>query len=125
MHTEALLDMLDWNQPEEIQKSACKAAAGEDIKIFLQPCTKRHNKNVWDNCARILSQKTDDQLSPYLQELFCWIKDMNWPGAFEIRDRLKKYSGKNELRQAYEEAIQKARATKDRAWLDNLLQFMD
>lgn len=43
---------------------------------------------MWNNCAKILSDKSDEELSPYLPELFRWLKDLNWPGAICIYDRL-------------------------------------
>lgn len=89
-----ILNMLDWNAPKEVQKQGIEQAkkTGE-IKCFIQPTSQKHNKNVWDNCALVLAQKSDAELEPYLPELLEWTQDLNWPGALVITDRLKKFSG--------------------------------
>ena len=66
-----IMDLLDWNNSVVNQAEGMKLAREiKCIKVFLQPCDENHNKNVWDNCAKILSEKTDEELSPYLIELF-------------------------------------------------------
>lgn len=123
MNIEELLDLLDWNLPDEVQKAGIISASEENIEVFLQPNTKRHNKNVWQNCAVVLSQKTDDQLRPHLHALFSWISDMNWPGAFEIWDRLKNFKDNAVLTEEWVKAMQKAQATKREDWVIILMQF--
>ncbi len=49
---------------------------------------------MWDNCARILYQKSDEELEPHLPKLFEWTSDLNWPGAQIILDRLFVFSAK-------------------------------
>lgn len=89
------------------------------LNVFLQPCNKNINKNVWDNCAKILSDKSDEELSPYLPELFRWLKDLNWPGAICIYDRL--IISEDELFE-YELklSITTAKAQNDEMWLQAL-----
>lgn len=86
------------------------------FNVFLQPCNKNINKNVWNNCAKILSDKSDEELSPYLPELFRWLKDLNWPGAICIYDRL--IISEDELFE-YElkVSITTAKAQNDKLWL--------
>lgn len=74
------------------------------------------DKNVWNNCAKILSDKSDEELSPYLPELFRWLKDLNWPGAICIYDRL--IISEDELFE-YElkVSITTAKAQNDKLWL--------
>ena len=64
-----IMDLLDWNQSAENQAKG--RALGQDIEcinVFLQPCNKNSNKNVWENCAKILSERTNEEFSPYLVE---------------------------------------------------------
>ena len=91
----------------------------KSINVFLQPCNKNINKNVWNNCAKILSDKSDEELSPYLPELFRWLKDLNWPGAICIYDRL--IISEDELFE-YELklSITTAKAQNDKLWLQAL-----
>ena len=61
-----IMSLIAWNKSINEQSDGIKMAEEvENINVFLQPC----NKNVCDNCAKILSKRTDDELSPYLVEL--------------------------------------------------------
>ena len=80
-----IMGLLDWNKSIADQAEGIKIAENiENINVFLQPCSKNYNKNVWDNCAKILSARSNEELSPYMIELMEWLQDMNWPGAFCI-----------------------------------------
>jgi len=61
----------------------------KSISVFIQPCDRFNGKNVWDNCAIILSERSDDELYYCMFELLSWVRDMNWPGAECILRRLK------------------------------------
>ena len=88
------MSMIDWNQPSEIQaKGRAIAEKIDTITPFLQPTSSNYNKNVWENCALIIERKSDEELMPYLPQLFEWIQDLNWPGAVIILNRLKVFSG--------------------------------
>lgn len=53
-----IMDMLDWNMSVEIQKKGLVLANSiKSINVFLQPLDSKHNKNVWENCAKILLKK--------------------------------------------------------------------
>ena len=89
-----VMDMIDWSQPSEIQaKGRAIAERFDSIIPFLQPTSLEHNKNVWENCALIIERKSDEELIPFLPNLFEWLQDLNWPGAVTILDRLKVFSG--------------------------------
>jgi len=120
-----ILNMIDWHMPAEIQSEGISLAKNiEDITPFIQPLTKEHNKNVWDNCAVIISEKDDEKLKPHLTELLEWLQDMNWPGAFCILNRLQKYSDRESLDAAINVCIEKAKADGDLVWESNLYLLM-
>jgi len=76
-----ILDMLDWNNSDLVQQEGIYYASKiDDITLFLQPNSDMHSKNVWENCAKVLSQKQDHELEPILPKLIKWTKDLNWPG---------------------------------------------
>ena len=109
-YMEYIMNLLDWNRNANEQAKGIELAKKvQDIKAFLQPCNKKYNKNVWENCAKILAERTDEELSPYLVELLEWLQDLNWPGAVIIAERLKSFSGE-ELKKSLENAIAKANA---------------
>lgn len=116
-----IIDMLDWNMPSEIQfKGRILAKNVETIIPFIQPLTPKNNKNVWENCAIIIAEESDEKLKPHLVKLLEWLQDMNWPGAFRILDRLKKYSDNNSIHTAIKICVDKAEACNDEVWKSNL-----
>ena len=94
-----------------------------DLKIFMQPCTNEFNKNVWDNCALILCEKTDGELEPYLIPLLEWLQDLNWPGALSILRRLSSFSDYKSIVLARNKCIEQAEKDADLIWIDNMIQI--
>ena len=67
VNIEYIMDLLDWNNSTEKQKQGIDLAKNvETVSPFLQPMTPEYNKNVWGNCAVVLSEKTDEELKFYL-----------------------------------------------------------
>lgn len=119
-----IMDMLDWNNSPEVQKKGIELAKNiRSINVFLQPGDKTHNKNVWDNCAKILANRTDEELSPYLSALMAWLEDLNWLGALCILKRLNEYQDNESLNFSLKESVYIATATKNVLWLSNLLRI--
>ena len=117
-----IMGLLDWNRTEEEQAEGLRLARQvKAFNVFLQPCDKKNNKNVWDNCALIVSEKEDSDLFVYLPNLFMWIQDLNWPGAFCIVERLKEYEKRNAFySRHWQEAYTCAKALNDKVWMKNL-----
>lgn len=85
-----LLIQLDANKSKAIQENAIEELKKEkDLNIFLQSLEPL-GKTIWENCASILCSKTDDELIPYIKSLLEWLQDMNWPGAWQILERIEK-----------------------------------
>lgn len=100
--------MLDENRSLEIQEQGIEVAREmKEIDKFILPISPEYSKNVWLNCAKILEEKTDQELSPYLPELLEWLQDLNWPGTFIIIERLKRFNGQLLLK-PFVEAMAKA-----------------
>ena len=115
------MGLLDWNKSIADQAEGIKMAENiENINVFLQPCSKNYNKNVWDNCAKILSARSNEELSPYMIELMEWLQDMNWPGAFCIFDRLKGMVNEQLFQYSYTICLKCAQALDDETWESNL-----
>ena len=117
-----ILDLLDWNRTKEEQAEGLRLARQvKAFNVFLQPCDKKNNKNVWDNCALIVSEKEDSDLFVYLPNLFLWIQVFNWPGSFFIVERLKEYWKRNaSYSRDWQEAYTCAKALNDKVWMKNL-----
>ena len=122
--TTEIMNMLDWHMPSEIQSKGISLARNiETIIPFIQPLSPEHNKNVWENCAIVIAEKNDEKLKTHLVELLEWLQDMNWPGAFCIFDRLKKYSDNNSILNALSICLEKAKSCNDKVWENNLLML--
>ncbi len=122
-----IMELIDWNNSIEKQEQGVKLA--QDVKcinVFLQPGNP-YGKNVWDNCAKILSKRTDDELSPYLFELLDWLQDLNWPGALVILDRLKVFSGKKLKKPFIDRFTYAVNLNNEEGlmWLDYLSELLD
>lgn len=115
------IKMLDWNNSIDVQNKGIEYAKKiSSLEIFLQPNTDLYNKNVWDNCAEVLRSKTDIELKPHLIQLFEWLQDMNWPGAFCILDRLKQYKDNHSFDTSFDISVKTAKQLNDEVWLENL-----
>lgn len=115
-----IMELIDWNN--SIEEQALGIRLARDVKCinaFLQPGSP-YGKNVWDNCAKILSERTNEELAPYLIELMEWLQDMNWPGAFCILDRLKKMTGDSLFEYLYNSSLKYAKVLEDDVWGSNL-----
>ena len=89
MHSiDKIIEMLDEENSQKIQEKGIKLGKKiKNINVFILNA----NFGVWENCAKILASKTDEELSPYLLNLLIWIQDLNWPGAMIILERMKKF----------------------------------
>lgn len=115
------MDLLDWNNSIDEQEQGIKLAENvKCINVFLQPGNRYYGKNVWGNCAKILSARSNEELSPYLIELMEWLQDMNWPGAFCIFNRLKGMVNEQLFQYSYTICLKYAQALDDEVWENNL-----
>ncbi len=115
-----IMELLDWNRTEEEQAKGRELARDvKSINVFLQP----NGKNLWDNCALILAERSDEELEPYLLNLMAWLEDMNWPGAFCILDRLNRYADTPMFNWALKTSLELAKATHAKIWRKNLKEI--
>ena len=115
--------MLSWNNPEEVQKKGLELACG--IKYpgnFFQPFIDEESKSLWNNCALILSDKTDEELKYWLLQCFRWLQDMDCPGSKIIAERLRKYSDTESLERERKKAVRIVRILNSKEWLESLNQ---
>ncbi|MDO4649971.1 MAG: DUF5071 domain-containing protein, partial [Eubacteriales bacterium] len=118
--------MISWHSEESEQEEGRKLAKNvESIGVFIQPMSLHFNKNVGDNCALILAERTDQELVGYLDRLLIWIQDLNWPGACCINDRLAMFQGKEkeQLNMKINTCINRARINENETWKYNLLDL--
>ncbi len=112
--------MLNWKNPLEVQlKGICLARDIKDLSFLIKPPA---DSSVWEQCAKILCEKSNGELEPYLEKLFEWIEDLNWPGASDIYERLKKFPS-CKIHSIYSHNLQKAIQMEDYPWKFSLKLF--
>lgn len=115
-----IMDKLDWNSSEKDRKIGIELAKKiENLEYFIQPCSEKYNKNVWESCAIILYNRTDKELAPYIEKILEWLQDANWPGFNVIFDRMLNIDAKL-LVDKYIHCVQKALEEKNYEWLNYL-----
>lgn len=104
---------LSWNNAPEVQSMGIEMA--KKIKFLSVLIMPIEDKSVWENCAKILASKSDDELDRYFIKLFEWIKDMNWPGADIIYRRLSLVPSQK-IMWVYKYSVSIAEQTHDDIW---------
>ena len=124
MEIDKIMDMLDWHNPDEIQRIGRENAKKiKCINVFILQGHREHNKNVWDNCAKILARRKDEELKPYLFELMRWLEDMNWPGSQCIFQRLNTYERTDYFYWVATTTVCIASRMPEHFWLINLMKM--
>ncbi|MBQ7232471.1 MAG: DUF5071 domain-containing protein [Bacillales bacterium] len=114
--------MLSSEREADVQAEGIKEAKKiKNLSVLIQPM---ETKMIWENCAKVLVSKTDQELEFYLSRLFMWLQDMNWPGADLIFQRLKDMPWEF-VRLPYEISCKIAHRTNDVVWLAVLDDFLN
>ena len=65
-----IMSLLDWNNDiAEQERGVILAREIKCFNVFFQPGCSSYGKNVWDNCARIISERSDNELKSYLTDM--------------------------------------------------------
>ena len=122
-----IYQMLYRDTPEDVQLEGIKLAKEmSDLTPLILPLYEG-SQSIWDNCAKALSELSDDRLEKYLPLLLEWLQDLNWPGALTILERLTAFSGqklKNSFIKVTEHAIS-FHNEEGLRWLDYLSELLD
>ena len=111
---DTLFEMMDEGQPVEVQEEALREARKiKSLSVFMQP---REYGWSGENCAKVICEKTDEELNKYTCEMLEWLQDINWPGAFLIMERLEKMEPQF-LVHAVGYQVKQALLLKDNEWL--------
>lgn len=120
-----IIDMLSENNDIETQKRGIDL--GKKVKnfnAFIMPQSHRLSYIGWDNCAEIICSKSTEELIPYLNELFWWVQDINWPGALMIEAKLKEMKSNEIVLKKLEEYIEILKNMEsEEIFLENLLNI--
>lgn len=120
MGIDQIFEMLSWDNEEKIQAKGIEEAKKiKHLSVLIQPI---ESKAIWENCAKVLASKNDQELAGYLIDLFEWLQDMNWPGAEIIYERLKMMPKEN-IKTCYDICLSIAERTEDLVWKKVLVDF--
>ena len=120
-----IMYLIDWNRSlDEQQKGIQLAKEVKCLKAFFQPCGPSCGKKVWENCARILADRTDEELLPYIFDLILWLQDANWPGADVIVGRLQQFENVIVLVHWIERLVPFISSTDDNLWLISIAELL-
>ncbi len=110
-----LLNNLSWNKPKSIQEDAIKQLLGIE-KNKLVELVQPNGKDCWLNAAIVLKKIGYPDIEDIVFDLLEWLKDLNWPGAIEIKELLCTIP-QEKLIIYIEDAILKAVQANDSIWL--------
>lgn len=117
---DTIFSMLELSNDEQTQlKGIEEARKVRQLSVFFMP---KGRKGIWENCAKIISEKSDSELEIYLYDMFVWLQDMCWPGADIICDRLKKMTSEHK-KHMFDYCLEIANKTNDKPWEASLLDF--
>lgn len=121
-----IIEMLVWNNDEETQRKGRELAGRlKCLDVLFQPSYPENCKTVWENCANVISEKTDKELSRYTTKMLEWLIDLNWPGADIILERLKNFKEVDSLCFSVRECVKRASLTDEEFWLDYMSELLD
>lgn len=92
-----IMEMLSSDDEYIQEKGIIAASEVKNLKCFMQPEYMEYGRRTWDNCAAIISKRTDDEIKDYIIDMLIWVEDINCWGAVEILDRLIAYKDKKHL----------------------------
>lgn len=119
--------MLHWQNSENIQRKGIELAKKlTDLSPLILPIYEG-SQSIWDNCAKALSELSDDRLEKYLPLLLEWLQDLNWSGALTILERFIIFSGEK-LKNPFIKQVKYAislNSEEGLRWLDYLSELLD
>ncbi len=118
-----IMELININSPSENQKKGIFLSKNiKCIDIFLMP-KYPYGQDIWENCAKIITDKNDSELMPYLERLFHWVEDLNIPGAHIIMNRLKNMEPSNQFNSLLKKCIKESKLINNEAWNKNLSEI--
>ena len=118
-----IYSMMSWDNDISVQLRGIEEAKKiKSLWVFILPILENNSKSIWENCANVLASKTNNELQPYYVELLEWLKDMNWPGADVIFNRLSTISY-DEIKLPLEICLSSSKKSNDTVWEKSLISF--
>lgn len=120
-----IFELIKSDNKQVIDKGITLARDVKHLDAFIKPC--RYGSYTWEICASIICDRSDEELFPYLDELFCWIEDIRMPGAKIVFERLAVFKRTDQFMDRYSWKLYFAKKDNNQQFLDVLynLPFID
>lgn len=113
-----IMYLISWNRSHSEQQSGITMAKEvKCINAFFRPVGIGYGKSVWENCARIICERSDNELTPYISDMLLWLQDLNWPGAEMIQGRLMEFQETQQLAMVIDDIVPKLDQLQEKSWL--------
>ena len=130
INIDEIYDLFIWDSHHTPEKYGCREQRGLELAKniqylypFIQPILPNgKSKSIWEPCAKVIADRSDEELVPYLPLLFEWLQDLNWPGAEIILDRLAKMQ-KALTDETLSCSKTEAENEHDEMWIEGLKEF--
>lgn len=120
-----IMYLIDWKRSDMEQKKG--VAMARDISCltaFFLPVGPGYSKSVWDNCAIIITERSDEELEPHIDKMLFWLEDLNWPGAERIQRRLIQFKKLDVLRMCINAIVPVLDSLHKETWLRSLAELL-
>ena len=119
-----IFELFDCTRPKAKQQRGLDLSRHEKcLSVFIRPGYP-YGEKIWENCAKAIALRTDQELYYNKFSLLEWLQDSTWPGAACVWHRLQNYKDKADLRQSLSLCLQKAQRLGMESWHENLSDFI-
>ena len=91
LNFDAIIGDLSKHAPESVQRAAKNAILADDSLDLCRLIQPECRPDAWENCAKILAEKSNERLFPLLPLLLNWILDKGAEGNQIILKRLRSF----------------------------------
>ena len=120
-----IMYLIDWKRSDiEQRRGVAMAREVSCITAFFLPVGPGYSKSVWENCAIIIAERSDEELEPHIDKMLFWLEDMNWPGSERIQMRLIQVKKIDTLRMCLETLVPVLHSLHKEAWLRSLAELL-
>lgn len=121
-----IMYLIAWDRSDAEQREGISMAGQVTcLKAFFQPIGPGYGKNVWDNCAIIICERSDEELMPYMLDMLLWLEDLNWPGAEAIQERLKRFRNVRVLSELLNDMVPALMLIGKKSWLIFISELLE
>lgn len=121
-----ILEMLDSRKSiDEQEKGMVMARKLKNLRVFFRPKNIKDYKCCWENCAKIIAERSDDELRYNLVNLFEWLREKDGNDVKILIKRIKEFKMDVRVDDLITFYKKKARLLNEEDWYQHLCQISD